>query len=194
MKNITFNNVDTVIELIALKNSYSKKVEKIKELDHGILNLLKQDEREKELEINLTWQDNVHRIFAEIERCFEKLKNSNLSIIPHDSSSSEPSTSEVKIKLPKLELPKFKGDITQWQGFWGQFNSSTYENKYLPDIEKCNYLKTFLTDSAYSLISGLSLNSEHYKDTVNVLKERFGNKQTLIFSYMDCFAQLPVKM
>ena len=54
MKNITFNNVDTVIELIALKNSYSKKVEKIKELDHGILNLLKQDEREKELEINLT--------------------------------------------------------------------------------------------------------------------------------------------
>ena len=54
MKNITFNNVDTVIELIALKNSYSKKVEKIKELDHGILNL-KQDEREKELEINLTW-------------------------------------------------------------------------------------------------------------------------------------------
>ena len=115
-----------------------------------------------------------------------------MSIIPHDSSSSEPSTSEVKIKLPKLELPKFKGDITQWQGFWDQFNSSTYENKYLPDIEKCNYLKTFLTDSAYSLISGVSLNSEHYKDTVNVLKERFGNKQTLIFSYMDCFAQLPV--
>ena len=45
------------IELIVLRNSYSDKVEKIKELDHGMLNLLKHDEREKDLEINLTWED-----------------------------------------------------------------------------------------------------------------------------------------
>ena len=45
MKNLTFNNEDTILELIVLKNSYSVKVEKIKELDYGILNLLKQDER-----------------------------------------------------------------------------------------------------------------------------------------------------
>ena len=67
MKNLTFNNEDTVIELSALKNSYSDKVEKIKELDHGMLNLLKQDEREKELQINLTWEDNVHKLFAKVE-------------------------------------------------------------------------------------------------------------------------------
>ena len=54
MKNLTFNNGVTIIELIDLKNSYSDKIEKIKELYHGILNLLKQDEREKKLEINLT--------------------------------------------------------------------------------------------------------------------------------------------
>ena len=61
MKNLTFNNEDTIKELIALKNSLSDKLEKIKEVDHGILDLLKQDEREKELQINLTWEDNVHR-------------------------------------------------------------------------------------------------------------------------------------
>ena len=37
MKNLNFNNEDTIIELIALKNSYSDKVEKIKELYHGII-------------------------------------------------------------------------------------------------------------------------------------------------------------
>ena len=124
MKNLNFNNEDTIIELIALKNSYSDKVEKIKELGHGILNLLKQGEREKELEINLTWEDNVHRLFAKVERCFEKLQTSNSSIVSHNSSSSAPLTSQVKVKLPKLELPKFRGDITQWQGFWDQFNTS----------------------------------------------------------------------
>ena len=74
MKNLTFNNEDTIKELIALKNSLSDKLEKIKEVDHGILDLLKQDEREKELQINLTWEDNVHRLFEKVERYFEKLK------------------------------------------------------------------------------------------------------------------------
>ena len=64
---------------------------------------MKQDEREKELEINLTWEDNVHRLFAKVERCFGKLQTSNSSIVLHDSFPSEPSTSQVKIKLPKLE-------------------------------------------------------------------------------------------
>ena len=191
-KNLTFNNEDTIIELTALKNSYSDKVEKIKELDHGILSLLKQDEREKELEINLTWEDNVQRLFAKVEKCLEKLKTSNSSIVSHDSSSSEPSTSQAKIKLPKLELPKFRGDITQWQGFWDQFNISIHENISLSNIEEFNYLRTFLTDSAYSLISGLSLISENYEEAVNVLNKRFGNKQTLIFSCVDSFVQLPV--
>ena len=112
------------------------------------MNLLKQDEREIELKINLTWEDNVHRLFAKVERCFEKLKTSNSSTVSHDSSSSAPSTSQVKIKLPKLELPKFRGDITQWQGFWDQFYTSIHENTSLSDIEKFNYLRTFLTDSA----------------------------------------------
>ena len=50
-------------------------------------------------------------MFIEVERYFEKLKTSNPSIVSHDSSSSKPSTSQVKIKLPQLELPKFRGDI-----------------------------------------------------------------------------------
>ena len=73
-----------------------------------------------------------------------------------------------------------------------EFNTSIHENKALSNIEKFNYLRNFLTDSAYLLISALSLNSENYKDTVNDLKERFDNKQTLIFSNMDSFVQLPV--
>ena len=50
----------------------------------------------------------------------------------------------------------------------------------------------FFTELAYLLISGLLLNSKNYKEAVDILKERFGNKQVLIFSYMDSFEQLPV--
>ena len=62
-------------------------------------------------------------------------------------------------------------------------------------IHLCPILKNLIICELirlYSLISGLSLNSENYKEAVNVLKERFGKKQTLFFSYMDSFVQLPV--
>ena len=89
------------------------KVENIKEFGHGILNLLKQDEHENELERKLTWEDNVHRHFGKVENCFEEFKTWNSSIVSHDSSSSERSISQVKIKLPKLRLAKSRGHITQ---------------------------------------------------------------------------------
>ena len=41
MKNLTFNNEDTIIELmIASQNSYSDKVEKIKELDQWYIEFI----------------------------------------------------------------------------------------------------------------------------------------------------------
>ena len=44
------SNETLVIQLTALKNSYQEKFNKIKELDNEIINLLKPEESEKELE------------------------------------------------------------------------------------------------------------------------------------------------
>ena len=87
-----------------------------------------------------------------------KIKVSDWSIVSLSYNSTEPSSSLIQIKLLKLELPKFRGDITQWQGSWDLFNTSIQKNKPLSNIEKLNHLQTFLIDSAYSLRLGLSLN------------------------------------
>ena len=44
------------------------------------------------------------------------------------------------IKLPKLVLPKFKGDITNYRTFWESFQSAVHRNSYLTNIDKFNYL------------------------------------------------------
>ena len=82
--------------------------------------------------------------------------------------------------------------VTQWQGLLDLFNTSIYKNTSLSNTKNFNYFWNFLTDSAYFLISGLLLNSKSYREAVNVLKERFSNKQTLVFPYMESFVQLPV--
>jgi hypothetical protein len=46
--------------------------------------------------------------------------------------------------LPKLVLPKFRGEITQWRTFWDSFNSAIHTNSYLFNIDKFNHLNSLL--------------------------------------------------
>ena len=51
----------------------------------------------------------------------------------------QPSTSSVSSqnhRLPKLSLPKFNGDILEWQYFWDSFESTVHHNHTLTDIQK----------------------------------------------------------
>ena len=50
----------------------------------------------------------------------------------------------MKPKLPKLQLPKFTGDITKFKIFWDSFNSAIHMNTELSPIDKFNYLKALL--------------------------------------------------
>ena len=77
---------------------------------------------------------------------------------------------EVKVKLPKLEISKFNGDIINFRGFWDQFSSAIHSNDRINDIDKFCYLTSFLCDSAKSCISGLSLSSANYFEAIKLLK------------------------
>ena len=48
-----------------------------------------------------------------------------------------------------------------------------------------------MADSALSAISGLSLNSENYKEAIDILQQRYGNIQVLICAHMTKFVELP---
>ena len=104
-------------------------------------------------------------------------------------NSSNESTAS-KIKLTTLQISKFNGDITTWQSFWDQFNSAIHSNDEISDINKFNYLSSYLCDSAKETISGLSPTSTSYNTAAELLKKRYGNTQALISSFMNKFVTL----
>ena len=61
----------------------------------------------------------------------------------------------VTVKLPKLEIQKFNGQVRQWQEFWDGFCSAIHENDELAAVDKMKYLKSYLMKPAKSVISGL---------------------------------------
>ena len=96
---------------------------------------------------------------------------------------------EHSVRLPKLSIKPFNGDITQWTTFWDSFKSAIHENPTLSDIDKFNYLKS-LERSAWESVAGLTLTAPNYNEAVFILEKHFGNTQQIISRHMDLLLNL----
>ena len=88
-------------------------------------------------------------------------------------------------KLPKLQLPKFSGRVTEWNYFWDSFDSAIHSNPNISNVSKFNYLQSLLEGSASRAIKGLTLTSANYDNAISILRERFGKTQQTIAAHMD---------
>ena len=83
-------------------------------------------------------------------------------------------SSHPQVKLSKLQLRSFSGDLTQWTSFWDSFQSAIHINEQLSEIEIFeieifNYLNSLLERSAREAISGFALTAANYHEAVLVL-------------------------
>ena len=90
----------------------------------------------------------------------------------------------VEAKLPKLELPTFSGDVTEWTSFWDQFQAVVHASE-LPDITKFSYLRSLLKGEAKAAVQGLSLTAAHYRIACDLLRDRFGRPERIVFSHIQ---------
>ena len=118
-----------------------------------------------------------------------KLKNRTSAAVAREAASVADSLSNasftVEAKLPKMELPKFKGDAREWHSFWDMFYVAVGMNDNMPDVTKFQYLSTCLEGEAKEAIGGLSLTSANYSVAVDLLVERFGRPEKVIFHHIQ---------
>ena len=94
-------------------------------------------------------------------------------------SGTPPSTNAATSKLPKLTLPKFRGEVTQFKPFW---ESAVHSNPNLSKNAKFNYLVAQLEGTASRAIAGLPITEDNYQAAVDILMKRFGKPQQIIAS------------
>ena len=187
--------VEKTVDLKALKRNYETPIENIKAVDDDMMGLLS-DEHELANEIahSLEENDEFYKILLRVEECLAR----NLFFDSQPAFTSSPgvplSNSNVhnqKVLLPKIQLPNFDGNIVNWQTFWDQLESAVDTQTSLSPIDKFSYLKSLLISTASDCIPGLALTNDNYHEAVMLLKERFGNKQSLIEAYVESLINLP---
>ena len=169
--------------LSLLKLTLTEKLETIKGLDAEIVEITPEEGLEEEIRQSDEYKERIYDALTRIDGL------THVSVAASTGSSPPPPTFALdhgaKVKLPKLSLPHFNGDVTKWTTFWDSFESAIHNNVELTDVDKFNYLRSLLDRSARDAISGLTLSSANYKEAIDVLKKRFGNKQSIISKRME---------
>ncbi|GFY24355.1 uncharacterized protein TNCV_1014041 [Trichonephila clavipes] len=112
----------------------------------------------------------------------------NIQVI--DSNSFEC----MNINLPNLHINKYSGNYSEWLDFYNLFESSIHNNNRLSKVDKFNYLKSYLCGNALACINGFPISDDNYDRALDLLKDRFGNKNMLINAHLSNLLNLtPVR-
>ena len=88
-------------------------------------------------------------------------------------------------KLSKLTIKKFTGLAYESQGFGESFKTAVHEDPNLSNIDRFNYLRSYLERPPYAAINGLPLTGTNYHNAIELLQERFGNRQIIISLHVE---------
>ena len=166
------------------------------------LELEKQDhERElklKKTKIELAYKEKLEMERLQVEKlrlpnekelkCTEIEKNAKES---NQQNSGQRATHKSTVKLPKLELMKFDVDLLKLQEFWDSFETTVNRHPSLEDVDKLNHLRAQLLGEAKDVIAGLEVTSTSYPVAVDLLKERYSNKQLMIDPHYSKLRDIP---
>ena len=136
----------------------------------------------------------VNGLDEEIFGCSLQIKK--LLLFPNPTSGSLSTSSDGKgVKLPKIDVPTFDGNLLNWQTFWEQFQIAVHDRSSISCTEKLVYLRHALKDgSARSVIEGLSRSGEHYVEAVECLQSHYDRPRLIHQSHVRKITEInPLK-
>ena len=105
------------------------------------------------------------------------------------NSNTQEKVSNASIRLPKINLPTFEGDMLIIDSFWDSFSNAIADTN-LSDCQKLTYLKSCLKGDALKLIDDLPNTDDAYSSAVNILQKAYKNSLLVILTLMESFQKL----
>ena len=98
--------------------------------------------------------------------------------------------------MPKVNIPKFKGVLETWHGFWNHFKAAVDENEQLKDPVKMAILIDLVADPALTeyLIAANDGKEGRYQQVIKYLQDRFDQPRELHSIHCKKLAEMqPIK-
>ena len=144
------------------------------------------------MDARLKQLEEFEEMTTSVNSALRKLSNKLNRGEPNNAQRRRTQTADTGIRLPKMELKTFDGNVLKWHEFWECFEHGVHNNMTLPDHQKLQYLKNCMKGPAFVTISDLDMKGDHYEVAVKLLQERYGHKNVLRKAHFDGLEKLPV--
>ena len=130
------------LKLKSQKINLGKHQKEIAFLDQEIAELLQADAIEKEILERCGFNTSLQETILLITSCLSSPKQEandveeTVTLPSANFPAQNGAKGTNKAKLPKLTLPKFTGDATEWTTFWDSFSSAIHTSEDLNEVDK----------------------------------------------------------
>ena len=77
-------------------------------------------------------------------------------------------------RLPRIELPSFNGEGSEWKPYWEKFTNALSKDVSLTDVDRLSFLTmTMKCKEGMEIINSHTRRSPDYEAAVRALKERY---------------------
>ncbi|XP_022171698.1 uncharacterized protein LOC111034681, partial [Myzus persicae] len=135
-----------------------------------------EEERERE-----EFEKNYFAARSQIQEIINKNKRRNAS---GDDASLDLSASYPRARLAPIDLPKFNGNIQEWEAFFDSFKVMVHDQDSYSPAHKFHYLRSTLSGQALDLIKPLPMTDANYGLAIQKLQERYDNKSLVIQTHI----------
>ncbi|GFO17393.1 gypsy retrotransposon integrase-like protein 1 [Plakobranchus ocellatus] len=139
------------------------------------------------------WQISCIRMVKELINNVKGATREKSSDRSSASVSGDSFTRNKRVNLPRLQLPKFGGDILEFQEFCDQFTAVIDNREDISAVNKFSYLQSLLLGNARSCLQGLALTAVNYDTAKEILLRRFGRTERVIVAHIQKLLNISAK-
>ena len=138
----------------------TEKLETLNKLDDEIVELVKDEEIDGEINEAGNFRATIHEAIVKIDNTLKRAaeeQHASKNGCSHGGTAGTVSAQASKTaKPPKLTIKRFTGLAYEYQGFWESFRTAVHENPNLSDIDRFKYLRSYLEGPPYAAINVFS--------------------------------------
>ena len=154
----------SIVKLQQLKESLNSKLEVISPLDGKILNLTAEEELDHEVQQADEMRKKISLCIIKIQAALNGTREKTATARELTDPPRPPATTRYRdsspehhyachVKLPKLSIKTFGGDLTKWTTFWDAFDAAVHSNPVLSNFERFNYFNSLLDSTAAEAVA-----------------------------------------
>lgn len=163
-------------------DSLSEQIRLFGNIHLEIVSLCESDKFDEHEKAEETFDDMQYAIKSICKSLIEKRDDKKEFQANNDNESVRSDRCE-RVRLPKIEIPKFDGDMKKWPTFFDMFRTLIHECSSLSNIERFQYLISYLEKDAATVVKNIPITEDNYTIAYACLVKRYQNERVLITNY-----------